>query len=62
MMSKALSRRLEHLAARETPNSRRVLKILVMRIGGPDKTIELVINEPNDLRRGFEQGNQERDK
>lgn len=62
MVSKTLSRRLEHLAARETPTSPRGLKILVTRVDGPDETIELVISEPNDLRRGFWQGNRERDK
>ena len=41
-MSKTLARRLERLAARETP---RVLKILVTRIGGLNRTIELVLNE-----------------
>jgi hypothetical protein len=62
MVSKTPARRLERLAARETPNSPRVLKILVTRVGGPDRTIELVINEPNDLRRGFWQSNREGDR
>jgi hypothetical protein len=56
MMSKALARRLERLASRKTPNSLRVLKILVTRIGSPDRTIELVQGERNDPRPGLWQG------
>lgn len=62
MMSKNVSRRLERLAAWETPNSPRVLKILVTRIGGPDQTIELVLDERDDLRRGFWRGEGESDR
>lgn len=47
MVSKTLARRLDRLAARETPNSPLVLKILLTRVGGPDKTIELVLDERN---------------
>jgi hypothetical protein len=53
MISRTLARRLERLEARLRPDAPLVLKILVTRIGGPDKIIELVLNKPNGWRRGF---------
>jgi len=54
MRSKTLSRRLDRLAAQETPNSPRVLKIHVTRVGEPDETVELVLDERYDARRGWQ--------
>jgi hypothetical protein len=61
-MSKALVTRLERLAARESPHSPRVLKILVTRIGRPDYTVELVLDEPHNRRLGFSPGSRESDR
>jgi hypothetical protein len=44
-LKRNIARRLERLIAREMPKAPRVLKILVTRIGGPNRTIELVLNE-----------------
>ena len=41
-----VKRRLERLEARPSPTASRVLTILVTRVGGPDRTIELVLNKP----------------
>jgi hypothetical protein len=62
MMNRNLSRRLERLLVREVPKTPRVLKILVTSIGEPDRTVELVLDEPYNRRRGFWQGNRENDK
>jgi len=61
-MTRNLSRRLDRLITREIPRAPRVLQILVTRIGQPDETIELVLDKPNELRRGFWQDNRERNK
>jgi hypothetical protein len=53
MVSKTLARRLERLAARDMPNSPRVMKILVTRIGQPDRIIELPHTKPIDQRQGL---------
>jgi hypothetical protein len=52
-------RRLERLTAQETPNSPRVLTILVTRIGEPAYTIELALDEPHNRRLEFSPGSRE---
>jgi hypothetical protein len=53
MIGRSPARRMERLEVRLTPDAPLVLKVLVTRVGGSDKTIELVLNERNGARRGF---------
>ena len=59
MITRTLDRRLGRLEEHKTLNNAGVLKILVTRVEGPDKTIELVLDESNDRRRGYWQGDRE---
>ena len=52
-MIRSLPRRLQRLEVRLIPSDPPVLTILVTRVGGPDKIIELVLNEPRGGRPGF---------
>jgi hypothetical protein len=52
-MIRSFPRRLQRLEVRPIPSAPLVLKILVTRVGGADKIIELVLNEPHRRRQGF---------
>jgi hypothetical protein len=48
-MKRNITLRPERLIARKMPKTPRVLRILVTRIGGPNRTIELVLNKGRDV-------------
>jgi hypothetical protein len=52
MISRRVSTRLERLEEERTSDAPEVLKILVTRVGGPDKIIRLALNEPHGRWRG----------
>jgi hypothetical protein len=51
-MIRNFPRRLQRLEVRLIPSAPLVLKILVTRVGGPDKIIGLALNEPHGRWRG----------
>ena len=56
MGSAKLARRLERLEAELAPNNEQVLKVIITRVGKPERTIEVRMPQPRGRRRWPDNG------